>query len=515
MNLFSEFETTFSVKEAAAWASEFLGKNVTTSNITYLLNYGKIARLENNLIDKFELQTYYANIKNSALSTHPLSFSEFKEAETTKHIHRLHPYKGKFIPQLVEYFLDTHTDELKKSSCFKKGDVVLDFFSGSGTTLAVANELGLDGVGVDISAFNAILANSKIAKFDLNRLKNELVRLNLVLEQKEGKILAFENELNLALSEFNAQNFPQSFKRQVVLKEIDEAKFGTEKEAEFLGIFENIAKKHGVNLEISQNGTFLERWFFKCVREEILLLKSEIEHSPKELQNILKIILSRTARSTRATTHADLATLVSPVTKSYYCSKHGRICKPLFSILKWFKSYGTDCVKRFSEFANFRSATTQICLNADSRSVNIVDEVAKFNPKFAEKIKHEKIAGVFSSPPYVGLIDYHEQHAYAYEIFDLQRNDEAEIGSLKNGATKVAKEAYVKGISEVLLNAKRFLKEDYDVFLVANDKFDLYPKIATLAKMEIVERFERPVLNRSEKNKNRYSETIFHLKEAR
>ena len=30
-----------------------------------------------------------------------------KEAETTKHVHRLHPYKGKFIPQLVEYFLDS------------------------------------------------------------------------------------------------------------------------------------------------------------------------------------------------------------------------------------------------------------------------------------------------------------------------------------------------------------------------------------------------------------------------
>ena len=33
-----------------------------------------------------------------------LSFEQYKESETTKHVHRLHPYKGKFIPQLVEYF---------------------------------------------------------------------------------------------------------------------------------------------------------------------------------------------------------------------------------------------------------------------------------------------------------------------------------------------------------------------------------------------------------------------------
>jgi len=40
----------------------------------------------------------------------------------------LHPYKGKFIPQLVEYFLDSHTDEFKKEVYFHKGDIVLDPF---------------------------------------------------------------------------------------------------------------------------------------------------------------------------------------------------------------------------------------------------------------------------------------------------------------------------------------------------------------------------------------------------
>ncbi len=35
-----------------------------------------------------------------------LSFEGVKESERTKHVHRLHPYKGKFVPQLVEYFLD-------------------------------------------------------------------------------------------------------------------------------------------------------------------------------------------------------------------------------------------------------------------------------------------------------------------------------------------------------------------------------------------------------------------------
>ena len=39
-----------------------------------------------------------------------LSWSEaaLPERERTKHVHRLHPYHGKFIPQLVEVLLDRY-----------------------------------------------------------------------------------------------------------------------------------------------------------------------------------------------------------------------------------------------------------------------------------------------------------------------------------------------------------------------------------------------------------------------
>lgn len=72
----------------------------------------------------------------------------------------------------------------------------------------------------------------------------------------------------------------------------------------------------------------------------------------------------------------------------------------------------------------------------------------------------------------------------------------------------------MQGIVEVLRNCKRYLQSDYDVFLVANDKFNLYPKIAELAEMRIVNQFRRPVLNRVEKDRETaYSESIFHLRE--
>ena len=50
-------------KQAALFASEYLGKKVSNSNISYLINYGKIANHSKNpkesLIDKEELKNYY------------------------------------------------------------------------------------------------------------------------------------------------------------------------------------------------------------------------------------------------------------------------------------------------------------------------------------------------------------------------------------------------------------------------------------------------------------------------
>lgn len=508
-------------KQASVWASEYLGKKVTSNNIIYLLNYGKIANystdLKENLIDKDELKAYYdSTVKSQKHLESPLSFAQYKEAETTKHIHRIHPYKGKFIPQLVEYFLDSHTDSIKLETYFKPNDIVLDIFAGSGTALCVANELGMNAVGIDISIFNVMLSNAKTAKYDLNALETEILRLTNCLDNytKNLQTSSFESALNNALSAFNHHYFPnKTFKRQVALKQIDEKAYAEAKAREFLKIYNDLVKQFHINLSTNIQGVFLKKWYMDSIREEIFLLKNEIAKSPKSLQGILRIILSRTARSTRATTHSDLATLLEPITTTYYCSKHGRICKPLFSIVKWWKSYAKDALKRLKEFESLRSETKQLCLNADSTNVDIVAEVRKQDKAFAQLIKSQKIAGIFSSPPYVGLIDYHEQHAYAYELFCLPRKDNLEIGKLSEGQSKRVQEKYIQGIAQALKNAKRFLKENYNVFLVANDKFNLYPKIAELAGMQIVKKYDRPVINRSEKGKNRYNESIFHLKE--
>ena len=517
------------IQDASKWATSYLDKEISPTNISYLVQYGKVRKLGENgstLVDLNDLRKYYESWKGKREIdwkkqlgndlNWALSFDNLREKDTTKHVHRLHPYKGKYIPQLVEYFIDTHTDDFKKDVYFKPGDIILDPFLGSGTTIIQALEMGIHSVGIDVSEFNCMIASCKATKYNHEYLQKAINDLLILIDtfEHDNKIQEFETELLAELSRFNNKHFPGSdFKYKINQGNFNEKKFSSEKEKEFLPTYQKLLKKYSIKLKQDRVDSFLDIWFIDNVRKEIdYVFNVTNKESNLKTKKLLNLILSRTIRSCRATTHSDLATLKEPQLTTYYCFKHKKICKPLFSIKTMLNRYASDTVSRIKEFESLRKPVHFSAIAGDSRTVKIFEKVERNNRDFAKLLIKQKVSGIFCSPPYIGQIDYHEQHAYAYDLLGYKRKDNLEIGPLYKGQGQEARVSYIQGIADVLNNCKKFLKYDYNVFIVSNDKFNLYPIIAEKSGMKIVNQFKRPVLNRTERDRNPYSEIIFHLK---
>lgn len=372
--------------------------------------------------------TDFGSVKpRTPLETLNLNWRErdLPERERTKHVHRLHPYLGKFVPQLVEIFLRKYRPTL-----------VYDPFAGSGTTLVEANTLGIDSIGTDISVFNVLLSKVKTADYDIPLLEKEIYDIL--------------NRLSVYKSKFS-----------------------------------HIEK---VNKLFSTKSEYVRDWFTPNTQKELLCYTRLIKDYT--YQDLLKVVLSRSARSARLVTHYDLDFPKEPQTKPYDCFKHNRVCQPVNEAYKFLSRYSIDTLDRIKEFSKVKTAASVTVNHDDSREVKL--------PKGIDM--------VFTSPPYIGLIDYHEQHKYAYELLGLKNNETREIGPAKNGQSVQAKEAYIKGINDVLSYTRDYMTKNALALIVVNDKYHLYQPDAVGFKE--IGRVERHVNRRTGRREGAFYESI-------
>jgi DNA modification methylase len=353
-----------------------------------------------------------------------LSWSEHElpQYERTKHVHSLHPYLGKFIPQLVDVFLRRY---------FSPQDCVYDPFSGSGTTLVEANVFGAASVGCDISAFNCLLSRVKTASYSLGALE---LGLKVVLEE--------------------ARRSPE--------------------------------------VDGERPSEWLRAWYSERALRELLAYRTALAKLEPPVSDVARVILSRSARSARQTTHFDLDFPRTPQLEPYWCHKHSRTCRPVDEALKFLRRYTLDTIRRLRDFSMIRTGAAVAVLHADAREVELPLEAT----------------GIITSPPYPGLIDYHEQHRYAYELLGLEDRREEEIGPAARGQSQQAVRAYVENMVAVFTNTRQQLPPGAPVIIVVNDSKDLYPEILERSGLSLEERLTRHVNRRTGRRAGEFFEHV-------
>jgi hypothetical protein len=337
------------------------------------------------------------------------SEQELPERERTKHVHRLHPYLGKFVPQLAEVFLRRYAGP---------GDLVWDPFAGSGTALVEANAFGVRAAGCDVSAFNCLLMRAKTASYDPAALLADVVRL--AARDKTAKTAV--------------------------------------------------------------RSTYLKRWYAPRALAELLAFRDRIAGTA--YPELWQIVLSRSARSARLARHDDLDFPAEPVEGEYFCHKHRRVCRPVGEAEKFLRRYVRDAVLRVQEFADVRSAEPVTVVHGDARALGPPGPIDL----------------VLTSPPYPGLIDYHEQHAYAYELLGLERRDADEIGRGVKG--------YCEDIAAVLARARAALRRGGRIVVVVNDRRRLFDGILAGAGLRLEERIVRHVNRRTGRRRGEFYEEV-------
>jgi DNA modification methylase len=155
--------------------------------------------------------------------------------------------------------------------------------------------------------------------------------------------------------------------------------------------------------------------------------------------------------------------------------------------------YTLDTLRRLKAFSNARAPRRVArVIHDDARSVVYADTYD----------------GILTSPPYPGLIDYHEQHRYAYELLGLDDRRELELGAATRGTARRSIAAYCDGVTAVLENARRALRTGAPVVIVVDDRRDLYPGILERAGLRLESRLRRHVNRRTGRRAGEFFEDV-------
>ena len=180
-----------------------------------------------------EVENYMNKIAEE-LNRYPQDYWDFK-GTTKSGIHNIGKYPATMVPDMQHQLLSVISKHLNN-----KNITLLDPFCGSGTTLVIAQELGINSVGIDINPYATLLSFVKTNKYNKADVYNAISIIKSNLEQ----------ELNFPIYDF--YNIKKWF-RDDIIKSLSQI-------------------RHCILLERSQD---IRKFFWICLSEVIFKFSND------------------------------------------------------------------------------------------------------------------------------------------------------------------------------------------------------------------------------------------------
>jgi len=203
-------------------------------------------------------------------------------------------YHGAFVPQIPEQFITRYT---------QPGDLVIDPMCGSGTTLAVAKQLGREALGVDISADcvtavkQTIVKNPKLGKSKVNVIQGDICSDAVVGQIKKASENFRDRTASLLICHLPYFNIIKFSEHRADLSNIDGmGEFLSALESAFRNAF-RVLKQGGIAAVVIGDVYYKSAWFPLAFRVLDLIQSSNPNFS-------LRGIVVKNMTNSRAKRHA-------------------------------------------------------------------------------------------------------------------------------------------------------------------------------------------------------------------